>query len=78
VAAEGGRRPPPPPTLEEIKQWPATVDVSTAASAFGISRSHAYDLVGRGEFPAEVLKFGTRCRVITASIVRALSGGGDD
>jgi predicted DNA-binding transcriptional regulator AlpA len=62
------------PTLTEIKeQWPATVDVPTAGKAFGISRSHAYELVKRGEFPAKVIQVGSRYRVITESIIHALS-----
>lgn len=62
------------PTLAEIREhWPATVDVSAAGRAFGLSRSLSYDLVARGEFPATVMKVGGRYRVITASIVRALS-----
>lgn len=62
------------PTLPEIKrQWPPTVDVAVAARAFGVSRSHAYELVNRGEFPAKVIKVGSRYRVVTESIIRALS-----
>ena len=61
------------PTLSEIKQWPASVDVPAAAAAFGISRSHAYELITRGELPAKVIRVGNRYRVITASIIRALS-----
>ena len=62
------------PTLAEIREdWPATVDVSAAGRAFGLSRSLSYDLVARGEFPATVIKVGGRYRVVTASIVRALS-----
>jgi predicted DNA-binding transcriptional regulator AlpA len=62
--------------LDEIKKhWPAAVDVPRAASAFGISRSHGYELVARGKFPAKVIRVGTRCRVLTQSIVRVLSGG---
>ena len=62
------------PTLSEIKrQWPPTVDVPVAAIVFGVSRSHAYELVNRGEFPAKVIKVGSRYRVVTESIIRALS-----
>lgn len=62
------------PTLAKIKQeWPPTVDVAAAAIAFGLSRSHAYDLISRGEFPAKVIKVGNRYRVITESVIRALS-----
>lgn len=60
------------PTLDDIRGWPATVDPATAATAFGISRSYAYELVKRGEFPAKVLSVGGKRRVVTASILRAL------
>jgi hypothetical protein len=60
------------PTLSQIKAWPAAVDLVTAASAFGISRSHAYALAKRGEFPATVLTVGGRLKVTTASIIAAL------
>jgi predicted DNA-binding transcriptional regulator AlpA len=63
-----------PPTLTEIRdRWPATVGVPRAATAFGISRSYAYELITRGEFPAKVIRAGGRFRVVTASIIRALS-----
>lgn len=61
------------PTLSEIRQWPATVTVAEASRAFGISRSHGYDLITRGEFPARVLVVGNTKRVVTASIVALLS-----
>lgn len=63
-----------PPTLAQIReQWPATVDVPNAGAAFGLSRSYSYDLVSRGEFPATVMKLGSRYRVLTESIIRVLS-----
>lgn len=62
-----------PPTLDEIRVWPATVDVGVAAVAFGISRRHAYELVKAKQFPARTIQMGERLRVVTASIVRALS-----
>jgi predicted DNA-binding transcriptional regulator AlpA len=62
------------PTLKEIRElWPATVDVPAAGVVFGLSRSHSYELVSRGEFPAKVIKVGSRYRVVTASIIDALS-----
>lgn len=61
------------PTLTDIRGWPATVDVPMAGRAFGLSRSHAYELVKTNRFPARVIRVGTRYRVVTASIVRALS-----
>jgi predicted DNA-binding transcriptional regulator AlpA len=60
-------------TLDEIRSWPAAVDVSRAAAAFGVSRSLAYDLARRGAFPARVLKVGGRTKVVTASIIKALT-----
>lgn len=64
------------PTLTEIRtHWPATVDVPCAGAAFGLSRSHSYELVAKGSFPAEVIKIGTRYRVLTQSIIETLSGG---
>lgn len=61
------------PRLDDIESgWPATVDVETACSAFGVSRSYGYELVARDEFPARVIKVGGRRRVITASIIAAL------
>lgn len=69
-ARSGKRR----PTLAEIKaEWPPTVDVPTAGEAFGLSRSHSYELVARGEFPAKVEKFGGRYVAYTESIIRRLS-----
>jgi predicted DNA-binding transcriptional regulator AlpA len=62
------------PTLKEIRElWPATVDVPAAGVVFGLSRSHSYELVSRGKFPAKVIKVGSRYRVVTASIIDALS-----
>ena len=62
------------PTLTEIKeQWPATVDIPTAGTAFGISRNRSYELAKHGEFPAKIIQVGSRYRVITESIIRALS-----
>lgn len=61
------------PTLDEVRCWPATVDVPRACRPFGISRSFGYELVARDEFPARVIKVGGRMRVVTASIVAALA-----
>lgn len=63
---------PVPPTIDDIRQWPATVDVPTAGQAFGIGRTHAYDLARRGEFPVRVVKVGRRHRVITSELLTLL------
>lgn len=61
------------PTVEEIRSWPATVDIAKGGSAFGISRSYAYELAQRNEFPAKVIKVGGVRRVVTASILAVLT-----
>lgn len=60
------------PTLDEIRGWPAAVNVPDAARAIGISKSHLYELIARNEAPVRVLSFGTRHRVVTASLVQLL------
>ncbi|MFD9604210.1 helix-turn-helix domain-containing protein [Streptomyces sp. NPDC059970] len=60
------------PTLAEIRSWAATVDVARAASAVGISKSHLYELIKRGNVPFRVVAFGNRYRVITASLIAYL------
>ena len=63
------------PTLEEIRAWPAAVSVPRAATALGISRSHAYELVQHGHLPAKTIRAGSRYVVVTADLVRLLSAG---
>lgn len=60
------------PTLDEIRNWPATVSVTQAAAALGISQAHAYNLIKSKEFPARVLSVGRRARVTTSSILAIL------
>ncbi|MFD0417288.1 DNA-binding protein [Streptomyces sp. NPDC127108] len=63
------------PTLNEIRQWPATVSVAQAATAIGCSKSHLHELIKRGESPVQTLPLGSnRTVVITADLVRLLSG----
>lgn len=65
------------PTLGEIRSWLASVSVARASTAYGISRSHGYELAAKGEFPARVIRCGSRLIVVTADILRQLSGEGD-
>ena len=60
------------PTLDQIRQWPATVSVERAATAFGVSRALAYRAIDEGRFPASTLTISGRKVVVTASIVRVL------
>ena len=63
------------PTLSQVRAWPAVVSIPMAATALGISRSHAYELVARGEFPAKTLQLAGRRIVITHSLVQVLTAG---
>ena len=60
------------PTPDDIRAWPATVDVPTAGSAFGIGRDESYRLVHQGHFPVPVLKLGRYLRVTRSSVLTAL------
>lgn len=62
------------PTLADVRKWPATVGIPDAARALGISKTHLYELVRRGEAPVRTLPLGSRQRVITASLVAVLEG----
>jgi predicted DNA-binding transcriptional regulator AlpA len=61
------------PTFDEICRWPAAVTLPLACTAYGISRSHGYELAARGEFPAQIIRVGARVVVVTADIIRSLS-----
>jgi excisionase family DNA binding protein len=59
-------------TRDQIDQLGPTVSIATAARLLGCGRTLAYDLVRRGEFPCRVLPLGSRYRVPTADLLRAL------
>jgi predicted DNA-binding transcriptional regulator AlpA len=65
------------PTLDEIRGWPAVVEVRRGARALGISVSWAYELIAAGEFPCRVLTVRGRSRVITASLIATLDEPGE-
>jgi predicted DNA-binding transcriptional regulator AlpA len=69
-------RTPTGPTLDEVRAWPATVNVDQAAAALGVSRAYAYEAIKVGTFPARVIKVGNRTTVVTASILKALDPSG--
>lgn len=69
------------PSLEEAREWPATVNVAPAAGLLGVSRSTAYEAIKAGTFPARTIQVGSRIVVVTASLLEvvgasALSSGG--
>lgn len=57
---------------DELRSWPVFVPlVSDAASVFGVSDWHAYDLARRGDFPVEVIRLGKRLMCRTSDLLRA-------
>jgi predicted DNA-binding transcriptional regulator AlpA len=60
------------PSLDEIRSWPPTVDVTPAALAVGVSRAHLYEAIKLGTAPIRTLRVGKRTKVITSSILALL------
>lgn len=56
----------------QVRALGVHTDVTTAASVLGVSRSTAYDLIHRDEFPIPVLRVGSRIRVPVAPLLAAL------
>lgn len=59
-------------SLEDVRNWPAVVDLVTAARALGLGRSAAYELHRRGELPFPVLRLGRFLRVPSAAVLALL------
>ncbi|MEU4691903.1 DNA-binding protein [Actinoplanes sp. NPDC023714] len=59
-------------TEDRIRALGAVTDLPTAARIFGLGRSLAYDLARTDQFPALVIRAGTRYRVPIAGILTAL------
>jgi hypothetical protein len=59
-------------TEDRIRALGAVTDLPTAARIFGLGRSLAYDLARTGQFPAPVIRAGTRYRVPIAGILATL------
>lgn len=56
----------------EALDLPLSVDLRTAARAFGICPATAYKLIRLGTFPCLVLRVGGRYRIPTAYLLRTL------
>jgi predicted DNA-binding transcriptional regulator AlpA len=65
-------------TKQELLRLPVAVDLVTAARAFGISKSHGYELVQRGEFPVPVIRLGKRMCVSRGALLSALDVTDED
>lgn len=61
-----------PWTPVRIRALGAVTDIATAGAVLGLSRSTAYDLAARDEFPVAVLHVGSRYRVPVAALLSAL------
>jgi hypothetical protein len=59
-------------SLQELRALPATIDLLTAARAFGLGRTRAYELAARSRFPCRVLRIGGTYRVPTADLLAVL------
>lgn len=62
------------PTLAEVRKWPATVSLPKAAHALGCSSRYLQQRVKQGAAPVKTIPIGSRHVVITADLVRLLSG----
>ncbi|MEO3973826.1 helix-turn-helix domain-containing protein [Streptomyces sp. CAU 1734] len=62
----------PPLSFAEAFDLPLSVDLRTAARAFGVCPGTAYRLIRLGTFPCPVLRVGGRYRIPTAQLLRSL------
>ena len=56
----------------ELLALPAIVDLATAARAFGLGRTRAYELARAGRFPCRVLRINNTYRIPTAELLAVL------
>ncbi|MET9450634.1 DNA-binding protein [Streptomyces cinerochromogenes] len=61
-----------PLTFREVLDLPVSVDLRTAARAYGMCVATAYRLVALGTFPCETVRVGRRHRVLTAHLLTSL------
>jgi len=57
---------------DELLALPVSVDLVTAARAFGLGRTKAYELARRNEFPCTVIPVGPKYRVPRSALLAAL------
>ncbi|WKU43868.1 DNA-binding protein [Streptomyces sp. VNUA116] len=61
-----------PLTFREIFNLPVSVDLKTAARAFGMCPGTAYRLIALDSFPCPTVRVGRRHRVLTVDLLHAL------
>lgn len=59
-------------TLADVSKLPPVIDLNTAATLLGISRTTAQTLARNDDFPVPVFRAGSVYRVPTAPILRLL------
>ena len=59
-------------SVDELLGLPVSVDLVTAARAFGLGRTKAFELAQAGEFPCKVIRVGIKYRVPRSSLLDAL------
>ena len=59
-------------TTAELQVLPVTVDLLTAARAFGLGRTAAYELARTGAFPCRIFRAGKRYVVARGDLLHAL------
>ena len=57
---------------QDLDALPTVVSIMTAARALGLSRTYAYELAKRGDFPCRIIRVGTVYRVPTAELRKLL------
>lgn len=57
---------------QDLDTLPTVVSIMTAARALGLSRTYAYELAKRGDFPCRIIRIGTTYRVPTAELRKLL------
>jgi predicted DNA-binding transcriptional regulator AlpA len=57
---------------DQLMALPAVIDVPTAASVLGLSRTTAYELIRVGRWPTPVLRLGKLIRLPTGPILDLL------
>ena len=60
-------------TIAELETWPPVVNVADAARALDVSRATAYAALAEGNLPVRTIRVGRRIKVVTSSIIDALS-----
>lgn len=59
-------------SVNELLALPVSVDLTTAAKAFGVGRTKAYELAQAGQFPCRVIRVGLKYRVPRSALLEAL------